>query len=207
MLIAALSDARKLFRVAKFLVEYQKINILLGKADTMAIHKLILALIPRVAFFFYWIFDTLIVLTKIKFLTNTDLKWLTHKWAAFWQLANLTGILSAIIELVEIGKEEVKLIAQKRVANSSNGGQIDSASGEKKTTLDEIKQQQRALNGRKFTQVLNIIKNAGDTITSTSLLGWDEHYLNYKFNEGLIGVGGFVSGVLSCYNLYPAPKK
>jgi len=181
--------------------------VLLGKAETMAVHKLILALIPRVAFFFYWIFDTLIVLTKIKFLTNTDLKWLTHKWACFWQCANLVGILSAIIELVEIGKEEVKLIAQKRVANSTSGGQIDSASGDKKSALEEIKNKQKDLNGKKLTQVLNIIKNAGDTITSSSLLQWDEHYLGTKFNEGLIGAGGFVSGVISCYNLYPAPKK
>lgn len=85
--------------------------MLLGKADGMAIHKLILALIPRVAFFFYWIFDSLIVLTKIKFLTGTDLKWLTHKWASLWQIANLTGILGALVELFEIGQEEVKLIA------------------------------------------------------------------------------------------------
>jgi len=77
----------------------------------MALHKLILALAPRVAFFFYWIFDTLIVLTKIKFLNNMDLKWLTHKWASFWQFANLVGILAAIVELVEISREEVKLIA------------------------------------------------------------------------------------------------
>ena len=106
-----MSNARKLFRMLKFLAEYKKINALLGKGESMAIHKFILAMIPRIAFFFYWIFDTLIILTKIKFLTNTDIKWLTHKWASFWHVANLVGILNAIIELVEISKEEVKLIA------------------------------------------------------------------------------------------------
>ena len=106
-----MSNARKLFRVLKSLVEYQKINILLGKANSMAVHKLILALAPRIAFFFFWIFDTLIVLTKIKFLTNWDLKWLTKRWAAFWTFANFMGILGAIVELVEINKEEIKLMA------------------------------------------------------------------------------------------------
>ena len=95
----------------KFLMEYKAINKLLSQADTMAIHKLILSLVQRISFFFYWIFDMLIILSKIKFLQNTDLKWLTNKWAGFWTLANFTGIITAIVNLVEINKEEVKLIA------------------------------------------------------------------------------------------------
>jgi hypothetical protein len=55
--------------------------------------------------------------------------------------------------------------------------------------------------------VLTIIKTAGDTITSSSLLGWDERYIGTKFNDGLIGAGGLTSAVISCYNLYPAEKK
>ena len=80
----------------------------------MAIHKFILAIIPRIAYFFYWIFDMLIILSKIKFLHNTDMKWLTHKWASFWQIANLFGILGGIVDLVEIGKDEAKLVAKER---------------------------------------------------------------------------------------------
>jgi hypothetical protein len=97
--------------VLKFLIEYKKINALLGKADSMPVHKLILALAPRIAFFFFWFFDTLIVLIKIKFLTNWDLKWVTKRWAAVWTFANFMGIVGAIVELVELGNEEVKLLA------------------------------------------------------------------------------------------------
>ena len=173
----------------------------------MAIHALILKLVPRIAYFFYWVFDMLIVLTKIKFMTNTDIKWLTHKWASFWQVANLVGILAAIVELVEIGKEEAKLIAQKRVTSSGNNVQIDS-NGPQASALDEIKQKQKALEKQKFAQFLNIIKTCGDTITSSSLLGWDERYLGTKFSDGLIGLGGLTSGAIACYNAYPAaPKK
>ena len=135
-----LSNARKLFRVLKFLLEYKKINEILGKADTMAIHKLILQIIPRIAFFFYWIFDTLIVLGKIKFLNNIDMKWITHKWALCWTTANFVGIIDHIVSLVEIGKEEAKLIAQKRVASQGTNAQIDSVNGQQqKITLEDIK--------------------------------------------------------------------
>ena len=71
-----MSNARKLFRVGKSLLEYQKIMVLLGKMDKMALHKFILAMIPRVAFFFFWIFDTLIILGKIKVLPHLNMAWL-----------------------------------------------------------------------------------------------------------------------------------
>ena len=57
----------------------------------------------------------LLILTKIKFLTNTDLKQITYRWAICWTVANFSGIIGAIVELVGIAKQEAKLIAQKRV--------------------------------------------------------------------------------------------
>jgi hypothetical protein len=54
------------------LIEYKKINEILGKMDKMPIHKFILLIAPRIAYFFYWIFDTFIVLAKIKVLPNLD---------------------------------------------------------------------------------------------------------------------------------------
>ena len=65
----------------KFLIEYKNIRALLGKAENMKLHKFILALIPRVAYFFYWFLDTIIVMIKIKVLRNWDAKSITHKWA------------------------------------------------------------------------------------------------------------------------------
>lgn len=65
-------------------------------------HKFILALIPRVAFFFYWFLDTMIVMIKLKVLRNVDIKPITYKWALLWTIANFTGIISAIVDLNEI---------------------------------------------------------------------------------------------------------
>ena len=153
-----MSNARKLFRILKSLMEYKKINALLGKADSMPIHRLILMLAPRISSFFYWIFDTLIVLSKIKFLTTIDLKWCTYRHALLWTFTNLTQALGAIIELVEIGKEEAKLIAEKHFNTKKASEGKDSP---------EVRQKEEMLKAKKFAEFLVLIKNMGDTITST----------------------------------------
>jgi len=110
-----MANARKLFRLFKSLLEYKKINTILGKADSMQVHKLILALIPRIAFFIFWLFDHLLILTKIKVLNGWDLKWITYRWALCWTIANWVSVIGAIVELCELNKEEAKLAATKRV--------------------------------------------------------------------------------------------
>ena len=110
-----MANARKLFRLFKSLLEYKKINALLGKADSMPVHKFILALIPRIAFFIFWFFDHLVILSKIKVLNGLDTKWIQYRWALCWTIANWVSIIGAIVELCELNKEEAKLAATKRV--------------------------------------------------------------------------------------------
>lgn len=76
-------------------------------------------------------------------------------------------------------------------------------------TQEEIKKKQKDFELRKFNQYLNVIKFSGDSITSTSMLGWDQQFLGVQFNDGLIGLGGLTSALIACYNTYPAapPKK
>jgi hypothetical protein len=109
-----MANARKLFRFAKSILEYKKINDLLAKADTMPFHKLFLAVLTRVCFFFFWLLDHLVVLSKIKFSSQIDIKWVTHKWSTLWLIANTCTIITNIINLVELAREEAKLVAQKR---------------------------------------------------------------------------------------------
>lgn len=61
---------------------------------------------------------------------------------------------------------------------------------------------------KKFGAILTILKNIGDSITSTQLLGWPVKYLGYEFNDGMVGLGGLTSALVSLYNIYPvkAPK-
>ena len=58
--------------------------------------KLILDLVPRIAFFFFFILDTLIVLSKIKFIEGFDLKWMQLKAGLCWTMANFAGVIKAV---------------------------------------------------------------------------------------------------------------
>jgi hypothetical protein len=64
-------DARKLFRLFKSLVEYQKIQQLLKVKGPQ--HKQILNVLARLGFFFYWVFDNIQILAKVKFLEGVDI--------------------------------------------------------------------------------------------------------------------------------------
>ena len=191
-----MANARKLFRLFKSLLEYKKINELLGKADSMQLHKFILTLIPRIAFFFFWLFDHLVILQKIKVLPNVDIKWVTHKWAFCWFIANTTTAIAAIVDLVSLAKEQAKLIAQKRVQQ---------ANGNQKST-DEMRQKEKEIELKKFNAKLTLIKCLGDNITATQALGWPKQFFNFEFNDGMVGCGGLASALISCYNAYPAKK-
>lgn len=190
-----MSNARKLFRILKSLMEYQKLMVVLGKADKMALHKLILAIIPRVAYFLYWIIDTLVVLTKIKFTSRWDIKDLMYKWATLWTIANVFTIIGAIVELVELGKEEAKMIASRKYSKTSDDAK-DNSNGQ----VDQFKQ-------KKFAQKLIVIKCSGDLITSTQNMGLPKDYLGWEFHDGMIGCGGFTSAAISCYNQYKLVNK
>ena len=76
-------------------------------------------------------------------------------------------------------------------------------------TADEIRQKEKDIKLKKFNSSLVIIKCTGDSITSTQALGWPAKYLGIEggFNDGLVGLGGLTSAVISCYNAYPAAKK
>ena len=58
LIVEGMRDARKLFRLGKSIVEYQKI-IQLSNQKGVPQHKKILNVLSRLGFFFYWIFDNI----------------------------------------------------------------------------------------------------------------------------------------------------
>ena len=193
-----MSNARKLFRMLKSLMEYKKINAILSKADTTPIHRVILLLIPRISSFFYWILDTIIVLAKIKFLTNVDIKWVTYRYAFLWTITNFVQAFTAIVDYFEVSKEEAKLIAEKQFNNKKMNETKDSS---------DLRAREEDLRKRRFAAVLTLIKNLGDSIASTQLLGWPQKYLGFEFNDGAVGLGGLASGLIGSYTIYPSASK
>lgn len=65
-----MGNARKLFRLFKSLVEYQKIQLLLKQKGPQ--HKKVINILCRLGFLLYWIFDNISILAKIKFFQNVD---------------------------------------------------------------------------------------------------------------------------------------
>ena len=39
------------------------------------------------------------------------------------------------------------------------------------------------------------------------MVGWPKQFFGFDFNDGAIGLGGLLSAVISCYQLYPTPAK
>ena len=97
-------DARKLFRLFKSIVEYQKIQQLANAKAPQ--HKKVLNILSRAGFFFYWIFDNLQILSKVKFLEGVDKEKAGKRAAFFWMLGLLFSIAVVIIEMLETAKAE-----------------------------------------------------------------------------------------------------
>ena len=64
-----------------------------------------LDIISRFGFFFYWIFDNLNVLLKIKFFSFAEVKDVAKMAARFWLFGIVTSIIIAVRNLTRISKK------------------------------------------------------------------------------------------------------
>uniref|UniRef100_A0A7S3ITN3 Uncharacterized protein n=1 Tax=Strombidium inclinatum TaxID=197538 RepID=A0A7S3ITN3_9SPIT len=150
--------------------------------------------------------DTLIILLKLKVVLKGDKKWL--EWATYWfgflwTVANFFSWFGSIYELVKIQSEELKLLLKKKVLHS----QGNTEKGQKNASqLEELNKQQAELVKRRFDQSLIFSKSVGDCLVSAQMIGMPRAVISADFNDGMMGFGGFVSGCISCYQLYPAKK-
>lgn len=173
-----MKTARKLFRLFKSLNEYHKVMELASKKDLTQVDMLNIA--ARIAFLLYWIFDNLSILSSVKFL-NLDAKQMNKYGSFWWFVALVIGQITCIITLSDLSKKEAQLRAKEK--------------------SEETKKELAAIQAKKFVEYLNIIKQAGDMITSSQAIELPAKF-GFNFHEGHIGVGGFVSAVLTMYQLY-----
>lgn len=89
-------DARKLFRLLKSVNEAKKIKDLLAQPINS---EACLNIVIRGFFLFYWLFDNLNILSKIKIL-NYDSKQMAKIGASFWLLGLLTNLILLIKNLI-----------------------------------------------------------------------------------------------------------
>ena len=72
-----------------------------------------LAILARLGFLFYWFFDNLQVLIKVKFLTSLDLKTTSRRASKCWLFGIWVSILCALIELYKASNQQSKLMLSK----------------------------------------------------------------------------------------------
>lgn len=85
----AVKDARKIFRLFKSIIEYQKlVDILLDDEDNLL---KIFRVLGQVFFFFYWFFDNISIVYKIK-LFKGDFKKYNKVASIFWLLSLVISI-------------------------------------------------------------------------------------------------------------------
>jgi hypothetical protein len=183
--------ARKLFRLAKWFNEYVTITKTLA-GNTPNTDKY-LTVATRLAFLLYWIFDNLGVLIKIKFINGFDLTNALRRANTFWLLGLALGIITAIRGLINNAKTEAALRAGKSKVGQDGG-------------MEESKYKEEVAKSKaaKLTHILNLIKNLGDCTTASQGLGYPKRFFGFDLNDAVVGLGGFTSAAITCYQTYPA---
>lgn len=193
-LFTMLRDARKLARLFKTLSEYKKLLELLDGAG--AAHHKLLDVAARLGFGAYWFWDNVAWLSTNKVLKydQKNAAW----WGAFgWFVGTASGVLGATIKLVESHQKEASLVAALAALPATDAAARD-------TTTAELTKVRTA----RFTQVLNLVKNAGDCTTASNSIDLFEKYLlGFKLNDGVIGLCGLTSAAIASFSVWEAGAK
>ena len=64
-------------------------------------HKQALNILSRLGFLFYWIFDNISILAKIKFLGGVDKDVASKRAATFWLIALVFSVITVLVQMYE----------------------------------------------------------------------------------------------------------
>ena len=144
----------------------------------------LIVILTRLAFFVYWFFDNLAILSKLKLL-KFNLFTVTVSAMLSWFTALLLSILLNLKKLIALKNERVKIRSI-----------LKNFPEKKPDWQNNIEKNKIATKAATLT----IVKCLGDMIPSgvgsglTLLVG-------NKFNDTHAGIGGLVSSVISCYEI------
>ena len=184
-LFTGMRDARKLFRLFKSINEAHKILETLNKGGTDEV-EIALNVLNRFAFLLYWVFDNIAILSTIKFLSS-DPKSHSKYGAFFWFWALIISLFQSIRKLNDLSRRE------RLEKNDLSKNQEDNTVTKK--NLAKIQKDKK-------DQYINIVKNLGDLITASQGSTIFTKITGKTFTDGWMGAGGFVSAVITSYQLY-----
>lgn len=176
-------DARKMFRLWKFVHECQTITKTLTDVG-LDMPEMILQILTRSTYFFYWIFDNLQYLSQIKFLKLDPIP-LGKKSNMAWFIAVIFTLISLIRNLSMNYTKETKI----RHSADPN--------------LQTTKQSLDILKKKRTEIIMNLVKNFGDFIPSAAFAEVPNRLFNKKIPEAWIGFGGLVAGLIASYQAWP----
>lgn len=111
--------------------------------------------------------------------------------ATFWLIGLIFTLAGVLISIYEATMEEKYLVEQKKRIGSDD------------SQVDSIRDKFKALQQKKFDNLLNLLKTLGDMVTSSQAIGLPKKIIGIEFNDGHVGLGGLLSAVITCYQLYP----
>lgn len=191
-------DSRKIFRLFKSIQEIKNINDkfkdLLWKSDKTPI---VLEIMSRIFYLVYWIMDNLVLLSSIKIVNSNKIK-IFSKIAHFgWTIGICWGLLKHLYELLKLITNLNKNQSENEIVNSENEKEIHySLTNLHFTTYHNNKKNE-------FLKILiEIVGKIGDLIPATSGCDLDYKIIGYNFSDGMVGVGGLLSAIVSMWSIW-----
>lgn len=203
--------SRKAFRIAKVLDEVVKYRAAIAAGGYMSYPQSLLAL-RSIAMGAFWTFDnfTYFTLTKqLKFNTKRTV-------AAFgkaWAVAGVFGFLHALHMHKKARAQRqslrIELDATRCAEAAAAGGEASEQKGEGQRSVADIRANLSDVNAEQFKHTLALIKAVLDFICAINIPGVDipEKLLGRRLNDGVVGINGVISGLITCYNAWPDKPK
>ncbi|MES1910933.1 MAG: hypothetical protein MHM6MM_003451 [Cercozoa sp. M6MM] len=179
-------DARKLTRLFKVLNEYATVrNALLKAKDTDRV-VLVLTVLSRLGFAYYWCNDNLVYLSKAKFLSR-DIKFHGKQATKGWAFGVLATLALLLYKLRQMKQREAALTRQFIVGDEEDA----------KKKLTALRKDRKVL-------LLKLIGSCGDLVVASQGSGLMPTLTGRNFHDGHIGIGGLVSAGVNWFLTYPS---
>jgi len=177
-------DSRKIFRLFKSVQELKNINDkikdLLNKNQKFPIFCDVCS---RIGYLVSWIFDNLYILSTVKMI---KLKKFNLSESKFYYLAHFGWLIGICCGLLK-NFYELSLL-------------VYSSSYTYEDEREEINVQQEFNRKREIIyQLICIVGRLGDLIPSSSGMNLPEKILGYQLNDGIIGLGGLTSALVTMW--------
>ncbi|PHJ22212.1 peroxisomal biogenesis factor pex11 [Cystoisospora suis] len=192
------ADSRKIFRLGKSLNEYLKIRGLLVNF-LRSFYKSPAAPLDEQQRFYsssaVWDSSVTGLLTTFSFFPRSNLSGSTLADSADYVVSSgLCAALASELRILRKLRAEQEKKLETVAETSEHDGNVERFK-DAAITLRQLRQDKSA-------SVLNVVKNVSDMVVAANLAQVPHRVLGRPFSEGIVGSAGFISGAISCYQLY-----